>query len=80
MIVVDKATVTKYGKCNVQTREAVRVWFAKAQFCTWNNHHNVLADFPRADFIGKRCYIFDIKSNHYRLVVKVLFALKTVDI
>ena len=34
MIVVDKATVTKYGKRNAQTREAVRVWFARVQFCT----------------------------------------------
>ena len=80
MIVIDEASVTKYGKRNAQAREAVRVWFAKVQLCTWNQHYDVLADFPRADFIGKGRYIFDIKGNHYRLVAKVLFALKTVDI
>ena len=49
------------------------------QLCTWNSHHDVLADFSSADFIGKGRYIFDIKGNHYRLVAKVLFALQTVD-
>ena len=80
VIVIDEATVTKYGKRNGQVREAVRVWFAKVQYCTWNNHHDVLANFSSADFIGKGRYIFDIKGNHYRLVAKVLFALRTVDI
>ena len=49
------------------------------QLCTWNSHHNVLADFSSADFIWKGRYIFDIKGNHYRLIAKVLFALQTVD-
>ena len=33
MIVIDEATVTKYGRRNAQAREAVRVWFAKVQLC-----------------------------------------------
>ena len=80
MIVIEEKTITSYGRKNAQAREALKVWFAQAQLCTWSSHNDLLADFATADYIGQGHYVFDIKGNHYRLVAQVLFSLKTVDI
>ena len=73
-------TKANYGRKNAQAREALKVWFAQVQLCTWSSHNDLLADFPTADYITQGRYVFDIKGNHYRLVAQVLFSLKTVDI
>ena len=80
MIVIDEKTITTYGRKNAQAREALRIWFAKVNLCNWTCHNDILADMKDADFIGNGLYIFDIKGNHYRLVAKISFLLKTVDI
>ena len=80
MIVIEEKTITSYGRKNAQAREALKVWFAQVQLCTWSSHNDLLAGFATADYIGQGRYVFDIKGNHYRLVAQVLFSLKTVDI
>ena len=80
MIVIEENTITRYGRKNAQAREALKVWFAQVQLCTWSSHNDLLASFPTADYITQGRYVFDIKGNHYRLIAQVLFALKTVDI
>ena len=80
MIVIEEKTITSYGRKNAQAREALKVWFAQVQLCTWSSHNDLLADFATADYIGQGRYVFDIRGNHYRLVAQVLFFLKTVDI
>lgn len=37
----------------------------------WKNYHDIKKDYPTADVLPNNRVIFDIKSNHYRLVVKI---------
>jgi len=78
--VIEEEVITSYGRKNAQAREALKVWFAQVQLCTWTNHNDLLADFATADYIGQGRYVFDIKGNLYRLVASVLSSLQTVDI
>ena len=42
MIVIEEKTITSYGRKNAQAREALKVWFAQVQLCTWSSHNDGL--------------------------------------
>ena len=82
MVVIDEEKIKKYGKKNAQAREALLIWFAKVQACTWSSYTQMVSEMPITDLVKgtKSLCVFNIKGNHYRLVAQVSFLLKTVDI
>lgn len=52
------------------TREALGAWFALAKSATWRSPADVKRDFASASFLANNRVVFNIKGNHYRLVIK----------
>lgn len=48
-------------------------WYEIVEDADWKNFGDIRADFPSADYVGNQRYVFNIKGNHYRLVVVVKF-------
>jgi mRNA interferase HigB len=56
------------------------IWVDMVERAQWTNHHDLKSDFPSADYVGKRHYVFNIKGNHYRLVAIAVFFEGVIDI
>ena len=57
----------KHNDCEQQLKS----WFQEAYKASWNSLTQVRKDFPTASVIAGNRMVFNIKGNHYRLVVKI---------
>lgn len=58
----------------------LNVWFAVCQKAEWKSYHDLQKDFPEAFPVGDNRVVFDITGNKYRIVARVLFPFKQVQI
>jgi mRNA interferase HigB len=49
------------------------IWFDEACNAEWKTPQDIKNRYSSADFLADNRVIFDIKGNHYRLVVKVRY-------
>lgn len=56
-------------------RVALERWYDLTEKAEWKNPSEIKADFPSVDYVGNQHYVFDIRGNHYRLVVVVKFTI-----
>lgn len=60
---------------NEDSRIALERWYDIAQQRQWKNLAQIREDFPTTDYVGNQHYVFDIKRNHYRLIVVIKFTI-----
>lgn len=52
---------------------ALERWSGIISKATWKHHVDLKRDFPSADYVGNNRYVFNIRGNHYRTVVMIVF-------
>jgi len=57
------------------SRIALERWYYIAEKAEWKNLSDIKVDFPSTDYVGNQHYVFNIKSNNYRLVVVIKFTI-----
>jgi len=62
------------------SRVALQDWYKRASKADWENFSDVKKTFNTTDSVGNSRYVFDVKGNHYRIVAKIAFSIKTVFI
>ena len=62
------------------TKIALQDWFKRTKKAEWSNFNDVKKTFNTVDAVGNSRYVFNIKGNNYRLVVKIMFPIKRVYI
>lgn len=73
MRVIGRDKLTKFSKKHNQAKPALDAWFAEAESANWQTPQDIKGRFNSADFLADNRVIFNIKGNHYRLVVKVRY-------
>jgi mRNA interferase HigB len=58
----------------------LNTWFATCKKADWKSYHDLLQDYPEAFPVGDDRVVFDIKGNRYRVIARVLFVFKQVQI
>ena len=57
------------------SRVALQRWYDIVEKAEWKNLSEMKVDFPSVDYVGNQHYVFNIKGNHYRLVVVIKFVM-----
>lgn len=55
-------------------------WVDDVSNAKWTSHNDLKNDYPSADYVGNKRYVFNIKGNHYRLAIVVVFIAEIVEI
>ena len=58
---------------------AIQDWFDAARAAEWRNLEEVRQTYPATDMVGVLA-VFNIKGNHYRLIVRMAFPYRRVYI
>lgn len=80
MIITNTILIDKFCKKHADAKEAIERWVEFVQYANWKNHSELKNDYLSADFVGNNRYVFNIKGNHYRMVVMVVFFAGRADI
>jgi mRNA interferase HigB len=51
----------------------LKAWFQETSKANWKNTKPIKAQYPSASFLSDNRVVFNIKGNHYRLIVKINF-------
>ena len=53
--------------------QQMKSWFREAEKARWKNTNEIKRVYPSASILGNGRVVFNIKGNHYRLVVRINF-------
>jgi mRNA interferase HigB len=73
MRVLGKDKIHKFVRKHANVAGALNAWVAEAKDAKWNTTIDIKNRYRSADFLADNRVIFNIKGNHYRLVVKVKY-------
>lgn len=73
MKVLARHKLTDFMQKHAAAKRALEAWYAEAERSSWQTPQDIKDRFSSADFLPDNRVIFNIKGNHYRLVVKVRY-------
>ncbi len=80
MVILSKSTIRHYGDKYPAAASALNEWFSKTKDADWSSLAEMKQTFNHVDYIANDRYVFNIKGNHYRLIARVMFPIRTVYI
>jgi len=80
MRIIAKRTLISYYQDNASSKKSLEAWFKEVEDSDWEKPGDVIKDYPFADVITGKRFVFNIKGNNFRLVADIEFKLKIVFI
>ena len=80
MRVIAISTLRDFWTIHPDAEQPLKEWYTKVCRASWSSLNDMRADFNSVDYVGNQRYVFNIKGNHYRLVVAVKFTPQVVYI
>jgi mRNA interferase HigB len=78
MRVVSLQTLKVYWEGNPETKQQLLAWYAEVLAAQWSQPTDIKERFGSASILKNRRVVFNIKGNHYRLIVAVAYKLGVV--
>jgi mRNA interferase HigB len=69
--VIAKKTLREFWQKHPDSQQQLKAWFQEASNAEWKNTRNIKIDYPSASFLNDNRIVFNIKGNHYRLIVRI---------
>ncbi len=80
MHVISRKHLREFWTLHPDVKEPLEVWYYEAEHAAWDSFETIQAAYSGARSIGKNRVIFNIKGNHYRLIVRINYMSGTVFI
>ena len=80
MRIIAKKTLVIFYQENASSKKHLEAWFKEAEDSNWEKPEDVINDYPFADVITGKRFVFNIKGNDFRLIADIEFRLKIVFI
>jgi len=71
--VIAKKTLREFWEKYKDTEQPLKAWHQEVSKASWKNFNEVKSFYPSASVLQNNRVCFNIKGNHYRLIVKVNF-------
>lgn len=71
MRVIAKKTLRDFWELHPDSEQRLKSWYQEASKAEWSSPKQIKKDYPSASFLVNNRVVFNIKGNHYRLIVKV---------
>lgn len=78
MVIVSKAILRDYAERNPDVTKAIFNWYNLVREANWKNFSEMKKTFNSVDAVGNDRYVFNLKGNQCRLVVLIIFRVRTV--
>ena len=73
MRIISRRNLREFWEKYPDSAVALQTWFRDVERFLWNSPTDIKAVYHNASFIGNNRVVFNIKGNHYRLVVVVIY-------
>ena len=73
MIIIKQRTIREQGERYPDAADALAAWLEDAQSADWATPADLKARHPSASVLPDSRFVFNVKGNHYRLIVAIFF-------
>ncbi|MEO7311053.1 MAG: type II toxin-antitoxin system HigB family toxin [Chitinophagaceae bacterium] len=80
MVILIKRILVEFSEVYTDAAEALNNWYNITRLADWGSFSDVKQAFSSVDAVGNDRFVFNIKGNHYRLVVMIHFDKRTIYI
>lgn len=80
MVVISYRTIREFIDKHPDTEDSLNNWYVITEKSDWANFNEMKELFNSVDAVGNDLYVFNIKGNHYRMIVRIIFRVRTVYI
>jgi mRNA interferase HigB len=78
--IIARAALLYYCKKYPEAASALQEWYHELAACTFANFNDLKRVYGNASLVGDDKVVFNILGNKYRLVVRVVFEFKAVQV
>lgn len=71
MRIIRKKPIIEFYKKYNQSEQPLKSWLEEAKKASWKTPQDIKDDYKKVSFLSDNRVVFDIKGNHFRLVVKI---------
>lgn len=71
MRVIAKKILRDFWEIHPDSEQQLKAWYQETSSAEWANSNDIKVEYPSASFLADNRVIFNIKGNHYRLIVKI---------
>ena len=71
MRVIAKKTLRDFWAKHPDCEQQLKAWYQEAEDAKWRSPKDIKRDYPSASILAGNRIVFNIKGNHYRLIVRV---------
>jgi mRNA interferase HigB len=76
--VIAKKTLRDFWLKHTDCEQQLKAWYQEASQASWDSPKDVKIEYPTASFLQNNRVVFNIKGNHYRLIVRINYGYKIV--
>jgi mRNA interferase HigB len=80
VVIISYRTIREYTDRHKEVEDQLNNWYRITEKSDWANFNEMRKMFNSVDGVGSDLYVFNIKGNDYRLVVRIIFRVRTVYI
>ena len=80
MRVIARKTLKVFWESHRDCEQQLKSWFREALAADWDSPQAIKEDYPSASILADNRVVFNIKGNHYRLIVKINYDYRVVYI
>lgn len=73
MRIVAFKTIRDFYHLHPTSKTALENWYKTSKSAQWKGLNDIKKDMNSVDYVGNKRYVFNIKGNDFRMVVKILF-------
>lgn len=78
--IINRKTLLAYSKKYPNAKNALFEWYYEFLASEYKNFQEPKMAHPNASLVGNDRVVINILSNHYRLVIRIVFTYKTIQI
>jgi len=78
--IISIASLKRFWEAHNQAEQPLRAWVDEVSKAQWKTPQDIKDKYRTADFLSNNRVVFDIKGNHYRLIVAVAYRFQAVYI
>jgi mRNA interferase HigB len=69
--VIAKKTLVEFWSKHTDSEQSLKSWYQEVIKGKWKNNNEIKNDYPNLSILKDNRVCFNIKGNHYRLIVKI---------
>ena len=73
MRVISKKILREFWTKHADSEQPLKSWYQEAEKSEWKNVNEIKTEYPTLSVLGGNRFVFNIKGNKYRLVVRINF-------